>query len=214
MTKKDKEAFVIVFGLCGMVVFSILSCLYSSKIPWQLILFGVLIVQFVFVLPSLCKSYYKINQAEVGNWRFIPLWNEIQMFDSKFAIIAIIATVISFVILLSVFIPINIIEMILGSKMALTWGYNVLVIFIVAIFITNFIYSFGLCGVLRNLNLMAFEKLNSRTGIFENVYYLLLLIPFIRVCSLIIMRSKANMLLEAGVGDEKEVKFVKQEGSL
>lgn len=211
MVKKDKEAFIIVLGICGIALFSILSCLYSDKIPWQLILAGVLIMQFVFILPSLCKKYYEVNQVPASTWRFIPLWNEIQMFEPKFAIVATAETLISFVILLSAFIPVNVIETVLGSKMALTWGYNVLVIFVVAVFITNFTYSFGLCGVLRNLNLMAFEKLNSRTGMFENVYYILLLIPFVRICPLIIMRSKAGMLLEAGIGSKEEVKFVRQE---
>lgn len=133
------------------------------------------------------------------------------MFDKTAAMAAGIFSGICIFVLALMLVPGRILESVLGPARAMQWGFNVMAVFIVLVVVTNFIYAFGLCGVLRNANLICYEQLNFEATKLEFIYYLLLLVPIIRICGLLNIRDKVNLLLNANIGYRDESKFVQVE---
>lgn len=208
MSNKDKGSIVSLFGIATIIFGSIFLSRYVTNLPWILVVGVLLIMQYGFLLPNLCKNWYKVNQLKAGIWQYVPLVNEIQMFDRTPAILASVLTGICGLVLALLLVPSNVLESVLGVNMAMEWGFNVVAIFIILIVITNFVYAFGLCGVLRAANEICYEQLKIETTKMEVIYYLMLMLPFIRICGLFNLRDKINSLIAAHVGYKDESQFV------
>lgn len=211
MSSKDKGSIVVVISIGLAILGSILIPRNTVNIPWVIVVAILLLVQYVFILPNLCENWYKVNQAKAEFWRYIPLINEIQMFDRTPALLASILTGLCCFVLVLLLIPTSVLSAVFGDTMAMGWGFNVIAIFIVLAVITNFVYAFGLCGVLRSANMICYEQLNSEPTKTEFIYYLMLMLPFIRICGLLNIRDKINLLVSANVGYKDESKFVRVE---
>lgn len=210
MSKIDKEHIVIILAIFGLVGISVLFSFVTKEIPWWLLVSVVTVVQIFVIDPLLCRDYYKLNKAKAGWWRFIPLVNELQMFSMGSAIAAAAGTILSAVILAASFLFTDLVGNIFGIQAGMFWANNCIAVFIICVVITNFIYAFGLCGVMRNVNVMAFEMLHMTTSKAEYIYYILMMVPFVRICSLITLWDKVKLLTVAASTNGGELKFTKQ----
>ncbi len=212
MRKIDINQLISGFAIIFFVMVAYFMCMGTRNIPWVVIVTVVLVVQYVFVIPSLCKSYYIINQENAGLWRYIPLWNEIQMFSHNYAVVSSIATVACAALFCLRFLPSSVIGGIFGDRAGMMWGYSATVIFIIALVVTNFIYAFGLCSVMRNVNTISYEHLNVKTSKVEGIYYFMMMIPLLRLGSLLNLRDKVKILQFSNYGYKDDTKYVKMEG--
>lgn len=211
MNRKDRDQIVIILATVAAICLAVVFVVATDIIPWWLLIGIVAVCQFVFVMPALCRDYYKINDSSAGFWRFIPLFNEIQMFSSGYAILAAVSTVFCIVVLLSSFVFTDLVGAIFGLKAGMFWSANCIVFFIICAVITNFIYAFGLCGVMRKVDMMSFDLLHIPSTKSDYIYYFLMMIPFIRLCSLFTLWDRVKILMMASSSNRGNTVFTRQE---
>lgn len=204
MNKKDKEKMLKLVAVSALIVVTIFFMFGLGRLPVQVIAVCVLLLHYVVVSPGLCKHLYQIYGQHLGIVRWIPVVNEIEMFSGANYYASMVVSLITVVIFLLRFLPNSVIGSLFGLKAGMFWGYNITAVLIVALVITNFVFGFGFCRLLHDLNIQVMERYSATSGKLETiVYYVMLLIPFIRICPLIAMWIKAvNMARLEPTGEE------------
>lgn len=210
MNKKDKLQLQ-QLGIIGFIFAFAAICLgFTKKIPWGYIAIAVLAIQYVFVAPKLCSKYYKLHEQNIGFQRFIPVWNELQMFSGWVFYASLVATIIAAVSVLATQIPNDVIGGIFGLKAGMFWGYNSSAVAIIIVFIASCFYGIGFCQVLFNINMFILELYDTEAGKLETVAYsLVLFVPFLRIGPMLGMWSKVVALARLDKKEDTSV-FIEQ----
>ena len=196
MNKNDKVKLLIVAFVLAYVLVAVGMIVGVKHIPIGWIIVITLAVQTFYVIPQICKLYYKANGAEAGVDRFIPFYQELCLFSPKIAkatLVAMIATGVPFVILalptgMKTFLP---------EAVLLNYGNYCMRFGIVAIVAESILVGTGFASVFRGIKQMLAELSPSfaKTSNVEYVYYVLLFIPLIRCISLVSFFDKLNKLV-------------------
>lgn len=186
MNKSDKDKLFILLVLVLYIGITVLMIVGTSKISWELMIALVLAVEYLVVQPKLCRLYYKANNSKIGFSRFIPFWNEIAIFKSTDAVIALISYILVAASISTLFIPIETINQLFGDKFALNFGHNSIRVIAIAIIIMAIATGVGFVHVGAKIRKMHIEFTKSNatlaTGVIANV---LLFLPIIRTITLV-----------------------------
>lgn len=192
MSKKDKEKMLKLLAVASLITITIFFMFGLGSLPVYLILACVVLLHYVVVAPSLCKHIYSLYEQPLGFVRWIPIANEIELFSGGSYYAALIMSIFSVLVFLLRFLPNSVIGSLFGLRAGMFWGYNITAVLIVVLVITNFVFGFGFCRLLHELNVMVMDRYSAPAGKLETlVCYVLLLIPFIRICPLMTMWTKA-----------------------
>ena len=113
MNKRDKDKLLILLIL--VIYIGVVACfIFGTRfISWQVLILIMLAAEYLIIQPEICRLYYKANKLKIGGTRFIPFWNEIVIFKSIDATVALISYVLLAVSLLLLFIPSEIVASVL-----------------------------------------------------------------------------------------------------
>lgn len=139
MNKNDKNSILIIVYVVALAALAFVFCNTTKFInPFWL---GVIMVvtEVFYLYPKVVKNYWAVFPAEIGARRFIPVYNELCLFDSKSAIITTISWVIMLVVGGIFLMPLPWLSGIVGDIAALDLPYILLRILIVLL-IVNCIY--------------------------------------------------------------------------
>lgn len=210
MSSRDKASLITVAALLCVVVFIFAVHFGMKKLPWQAIIAIVYLVQGFIFMPKVAERYYNVNESEIGISKYVPLWNELQIFEPAIAVLSQFSMIITVILLAMSKLPLSIVGKFLGLRSTLAWGYNLTVVFIIALAITNFIFGFGFCKVLKNVNFMTIDCIGESVSKVELVYYVLLMLPVIRVCPIAAISDKLRVLVRCGYGTEEVQEFIEE----
>lgn len=211
MSRKDKDKLLILGTFVGVILLVITFYFGSKVVPWYVIAIAVLVAEFGYFAPKVCKDYYELNKVKIGVSRWVPLYNELCMMEPHCVTATLVAGGAALTIFLVRFIPNTVIGSLFGIKAGMFWGYNTVPIFIMALVVLDIIFGIGLCKVFRQVNYMIFDYTKAHVAKIECIYYLLLLLPLVRVCAIAALYSKTQMLIKTGYGYQDDQKFTQQQ---
>lgn len=210
MSSRDKTSLITLVAIICVIAFGIVVHFGMSRIPWQIIIAVVYVIQCFLFMPKLAERYYSMNEAEIGISKYVPVWNELQIFDPVVALVSQVSIAITAVVFGLSKLPLEIVGRFLDIRSTLAWGYNMTVVFIIMLVITNFVIGFGFCRVLKNVNFMTMDCVGESVSKFELVYYVLLMLPVIRVCPIAAVSDKLRVLERCGYGMEEPQEFIEE----
>lgn len=211
MSRRDKEKLIIIGSTVAVIAFVITIILGSSLIPWGVVAAIAAVAQCFLVVPRVASGYYELNQATIGSVRYIPIVNEIQIFSPIVAKLAIGGCILVALVFGLSCLPLSVVGAVLPMKSTIAWGYNTIVVGVMLLVILNFIFAIGLCSVLRNVNLMVLDCVGEKTSTLEVAFYVLMMLPVLRVCSLMSLLIKINMLIRFGYGTQETEEFIEED---
>lgn len=210
MSQTDKNKLT-VLGIVILLILFIITVHYGmSFVPWYIIAVIAAVGEGFIYMPKISSSYHRLNNLDAPKSRFIPIWSEIQIMDPVYAKMCLGSIAISVLCLIGTQLPLEIISSFFSMRTTMAWGYNSLVVFICVLIVTNFIFGFGLCKILRAVNCMLLDCIGEPVWKLECVFYIVMLLPFIRVCALSMLNNKIDTLLNFGYGKEEIKKFIEE----
>ena len=90
MNKNDKDKIMILVFLIAFILISVCMIKGTKLIPFRYLLLAILLIQYLYVVPVICKNYYTVKGSTARWDRFIPFWNEVTIFSPKLAILTLI----------------------------------------------------------------------------------------------------------------------------
>lgn len=210
VNRKDKDQLIIIGVVIAFILISVAFIYGTVMIPVAALATITLLIQCFGVAPAVNQKYYQVNGAEPKATRFVPFLNEVQILSPTLAKATVISVAIAALIALSMYLPVQIRTSIAGIQQGLAWGYNAVVAAILVLVLTDILLGAGLCGVLRNVNLMLQDELEIRMSRVEVVYYFLAFIPCLRICYFITVNQKLKQLVKLKELNQKE-EFIEEE---
>jgi len=208
MSTRDKNKLIGFGAVIALILFCFCVHYGMLFVPLWAVTVIAVIVQCFFIVPSVMEKRYRLYSLESPRmFRFVPIVNEALVFDSPYSVISLASLPVCAVVFLVSKIPLSVVGDVLGMRATLAWGYNWTVIFVLVVVATNFIYGYGWCAVLRSTNSMLFECVGGRASKWEAGFYVLLLLPFVRIGPLMMVRSKMDSLFEFGYGTQETQTF-------
>ncbi len=193
MNKKDKDKILKLLIITGLIAVTVFFMFGLSRLSVQIILAVVVLLHYLFIAPNLCGHLYALYDQQIGITKWIPVVNEIQMFSGANYYAALAMSLISVIVFLLRFVPGSAVGSVFGLKAGMFWGYNITAVFIAVLVVTSFVFGFGFCRLLHQLNVLVMERYSASAGKLETIVcYVLLLVPFIRICPLMVMWTKAS----------------------
>ena len=193
MSKKDKEKILKLLIITGLIAVTIFFMFGLGRLSVQIILAVVVFLHYLFIAPNLCGHLYALYDQPVGITKWIPVVNEIQMFSGANYYAALAMSLISVIVLLLRFVPSSVVGSVFVLQAGIFWGYNITAVLIAVLVVTSFVFGFGFCRLLHELNVLVMDRYSASAGKLETIVcYVLLLVPFIRICPLMVMWTKAS----------------------
>lgn len=186
---------ILVF-LVAFILVSVGMILGTRIIPLRYLFLVILLIQYFYTVPTICKNYYAVK-GSIAKWdRFIPFWNEITIFSPKIAITTIISYVLLIIGVAGLFVPTETINNIFGEAFMYNYGDWVIRYLAVAVIINDVVIAIGYYKVMREVSFMH-QQLIGRAKVvkLEVLYYVLLFIPMLRLVSLSFMLDRLNKLV-------------------
>lgn len=139
MNKGDKNSILIITYVLALVAVALVFCNTTKYInPFWLGVLLLLLENF-YLYPKIVKSYWSIFPAEIGIRRFIPVYNELCLFESQNAILVAISWGAIALVCGIFLLPLPLLGNVVGDVAALDLPYTLFKIFLVLVII-NCIY--------------------------------------------------------------------------
>lgn len=197
MNKSDRDKMLVVGFLLAFILVAVGFIFGTQAIPVKWIAIAIIIIQAFYAVPRAGYLYYKALGQELGVQRFIPLWNEIMMFSGKYPIL-VLSTWVAFALVYSVtFVPGTVVESVLGSFVALQYGYWAARIAIVILVVNNFILGAAYVSVFRDTKTMQADLTKDRSGVRKTdvMYYVMMYVPIVRCASIVVLCDRLSKLV-------------------
>jgi hypothetical protein len=177
-----------------------LAVLFSvglKNVPVTWIGVGILVMQYFVLLPIICDKYYKAYNNKIGISRFIPIWNEISLFNGKVAVLSLVSYVLLLCVGLTVLIPSSVIDSVFGDYVMFNFYVWVMRAEIILVIFNAVITGIGYLSVNRNVNQLHSNLIGKDTKIsfVEVVFYVLYFVPIIRVAPVSHLLDRLNKLV-------------------
>lgn len=196
MNKRDKDKLLILLIL--VIYIGVVACfIFGTRfISWQVLILIMLAAEYLIIQPEICRLYYKANKLKIGGTRFIPFWNEIVIFKSIDATVALISYVLLAVSLLLLFIPSEIVASVLGEKIMFNYGFIIIRAIAVFLLINSVVIGIGFIHVVQKVRMMHTEfTSSSRNFSLSAASFILYFFPILRTISLMGLYSVLNKLV-------------------
>lgn len=195
MNKNDKDKIMILVFLVAFILISVCMIKGTKIIPFRYLLLAVLLIQYIYVVPTICKNYYTVKGATAKWDRFIPFWNEVTIFSPKLAILTLISYLLIIIGLLCLFIPTETINNIFGEAFMYNYGDWIIRYLALTLIASDIVTAIGYYKVMRDVSFMHQQLIGkAKVMKLEVLYYVLLFIPMIRLVSLSFILDRLNKL--------------------
>jgi hypothetical protein len=163
----------------------------------------VLLYQQLYVIPRVSKLYCKLNNLEYNNGRFIPLWNEYQIFTPSLGRITLIVGLILIFMLILAIIPLSgiivftqLVNTVLGESASMTYVFYLLLFSIVVYIVLNVIRGMGFIEIKRYVERVYFINFGTPPGkLFNKFQYLMFFFPFLRTLALALLSETLTKMV-------------------
>lgn len=215
MSKKDKNSFIIIAFIMAYIALVILFRIGANTIN-PLLFCGITVaLQFLVLMPIICKLYYEAHNCDAGFMRFIPLYNESMIFSPKLSMASLVLWIATIVFIALSFFDTSALEGILGRHLAMVFPMTMLKIGVILYIINNFVRSIGLLGVKREIDSIHAELTGSHHGarITDVFQYVVFFIPILRVVGLLFVFDRLNKIVRLNgfkAGDTTDEDFVEE----
>ena len=197
LNSKDKNSIIMACVLIALIVLSVVFFKLSRSLPMIYIIIGVEAFEIFYVIPSVCKTYYKLYGMDGSGICWIPYANVFSIFSKPCAIASIIMLVITLIVGFLALGPMFWVTMENLSFVA-ELQYRAYGWFIVCIIVWSIVIGIGYSQVMRTVNSMRAEFLQAETSKAEFVNYALSLLPIGRCYTLFNLLNSMHFLINAG----------------
>lgn len=214
MNKSDKDKLVILLVIVLYIAMTVFFIRGTKKIPWYLIIISLVAIEYLIAQPRLCKLYYQANNQQIGFTRFIPVWNEVAIFEQVDAILALVSYLVLALVFILFFLPADTVVSLMGEHIALNYGTYVIRAIFICLLINSIIVGIGFLHVTRNIKIMhktlTHGYANFSTGIITVVFGFLPIIRTLAVMNLMNALTKL-VLFNNYHNDDNEVDQLEEE---
>lgn len=197
LNTKDKNNIIIAVVLITLIGLSVLFFNLSRALPMIYMLVGIEIFEIGYIIPKVCKLYYQLYGMDGSKICWIPYANVFSIFNKPCAIVSIAMLVITLIIGFLAF----------GPMFWTTQGnlqffadlqYRAYGWFILSLIIWSIVIGVGYAQVMRSVNDMRAEFMQTQTSKAEFINYALSLIPVGRCYTLFNLLNSMQFLINAG----------------
>ena len=201
INKEDKDALVMLVVLAGLITICFGITQVTKYLPLNLIALAVVLIEFVWCMPRICKKYYAVNGQDAGVIAYVPFMNIIACFKPLTAKITAVLAVIALVLYGAAWIPAAVYVKTFGEHFALNASVHFVMYAFFVFLVTEIFVGIGYCGVLHNVHRMSSVMSDGNVSLLECVYYVLMFLPVIRCGSLLSLSNLLNTLQMNGYVD-------------
>lgn len=193
----DKNALLIVGVLVGMLI--LIAVFYHGVryIPLSWLAIGIMLVELLFIMPSVCQLYYKLYNANIGILRFIPLYNALKVFPGFISMAVLVCLGVIVVTGLIAFGPAMFVTN-SNAVFIMNLSYNAVGIILIECAIFSILLGIGYTVVVRDVRQMRNELTHAKVSAMEIIYLVFVYVPFLRAFALLNLYSSMTMLLSNG----------------
>lgn len=204
MRSRDKNNLIISGVLIAVLM--VVACFWfgTRQLPLYLIAGVVLLIEVVYVMPSVCKLYYEWYGTETA-WAYVPYMNIIQCMPSAIAISSIALTVLGCLCIVFLKLP-SFVHRLFGENFMIDYADVVPYYGVVMLLIVSILWGIGYIRIYREVK-TELQNAGVLSAVSNALFMVTLLVPAIRVIGLVMLQSDLKAVLNVVYADDDDGEF-------